>query len=281
MIAAMLSGRSLFVTVITAAALLTAAPSAVAEYGRSGPYLDYLSEPSFSPSGALPKSHYSFGDYYTPIVVAQYGLKAHADYVATHKRKYRRDVRLAARWLVRHQADDGGWHYPFPWTVRGFEPIPAGWISAMGQGQAMSLLWRAWQLERRPAYRRAARLAVRPFRRTVAQGGVKASWDGAIWFEEYPTSEPSLVLNGYMFGLVGLYDVAPWSRRAARLYRRGVRTLRNRIASFDRPGGTWYMPNVEASRYYHGVHVMLLTAIASVSPSDTLLMYRNKWWAIH
>ena len=41
------------------------------------------------------------------------------------------------------------------------------------------------------------------------------------------------------------------------------------------------MPDVPASRYYHSVHVVLLTAIEAVSPSDTLLFYRNKWWTIH
>jgi heparosan-N-sulfate-glucuronate 5-epimerase len=275
------SRRAFSVTVLTAAALFVAAPSAVADYGRSGPYLDYVSEPSSMPSGKLPRSHYSFGDYYTPIVVAQYGLKAHADYIATHRRRYRRDVLLAARWLVRNQADDGGWHYPFPWTVRGFDPIPTGWMSAMGQGQAMSLLWRAFKLKRQPAFRRAARQAVRPFRHPVSQGGLRADYEGLAWYEEYPTSRPSLVLNGYMFGLLGLYDMAPWSRSAARLYRVGVRTLRLRIARFDRPGGSWYMPDVPASRYYHRVHVVLLTAIESVSRSETLRVYRDRWWALH
>ena len=275
------SGRGLAVTVLTAAALFVGTPAAVADYGRSGPYLNYGSEPSFWPSGKLPRGHYSFGDYYTPVTVAQYGLKAHADYAATRKARFRRDTLLAARWLVRHQSRDGGWHYPFDWTVHGFERLPAGWVSAMGQGQAMSLLWRAWQLKRQPAFRRAARRAVRPFKRPVSQGGVRADFEGVAWYEEYPTTRPSLVLNGYMFGLLGLYDVAPWSRSAARLFRVGARSLRLRIARFDRPGGSWYMPGIAASRYYHSVHVVELTAVESVSPSRTLRYYRDRWWALH
>jgi hypothetical protein len=80
-----------------------------------------------------------------------------------------------------------------------------------------------------------------------------------------------------MFGLLGLYDVAPWSRSAGRLYRVGVRTLRARIARFDRPVGSWYMPGVPASDYYNGVHVLLLTALESVSHSRTLRHYRDRW----
>lgn len=274
----MSSGRAVCVGVLTAAALLAGAPSAVADYARSGPYLDYASERTIAPSGKVPRSQYSFGSYYTPVTVAQWGLQAAANYAATRRSRYRRDTLLAARWLVRHQSRDGGWGYPFAWTVPRFETLPAGWISAMAQGQAMSLLWRAYQLKRRPAYRRAARRAVRPFKRPVSQGGVLADFDGLVWYEEYPTTtRPSLVLNGYMFALLGLYDVAPWSRSAARLYRVGARTLRARIARFDRPPGSWYMPDVPASDYYNSVHVLLLTALDSVSPSPTLSLYRDRW----
>jgi hypothetical protein len=276
---AMASGRAISVSVLTAAAVLAGAPSAVGDYARSGPYLDYASEPSIAPSGKVPRSGYSFGSYYTPVTVAQWGLQGAANYAATRRGRYRRDALLAARWLVRHQSRDGGWHYPFAWSVAGFETLPAGWISAMGQGQAMSLLWRAWQLKRRPAYRRAARRAVRPFKRPVSQGGVRADFDGLAWYEEYPTTtRPSLVLNGYMFSLLGLYDMAPWSRTATRLYRVGVRTLRARIARFDRPRGSWYMPGVPASDYYNRVHVLLLTALDSVNHSLTLRHYRDRWW---
>ena len=120
---------------------------------------------------------------------------------------------------------------------------------------------------------------MRPFTRSASRGGVRADFDGVAWYEEYPTrTRPSLVLNGYMFSLLGLYDVAPWSRTAARLYRVGIRTLSARIARFDRPGGSWYMPGVPASNYYHAVHVLQLTALDSVTPSRTLKRYRDRWW---
>lgn len=269
----------LLVTALSAATLLAAAPSAFADYARSGPYLDYASQRTIAPSGTVPKSRYPFGDYYTPVTVAQWGLQADANYAATHKRRYRRDTLLAAGWLVRHQTADGAWGYPFAWTVPKFETLPAGWISSMAQGQAMSLLWRAWHLKQRRAYRKAALRALRPFRRDVSDGGVRTDYEGLVWYEEYPTrTRPSLVLNGYMFALLGLYDIAPWSRSAGRLYRRGMRTLRERIARFDRPpGGSWYMPGAPASEFYNTVHVVLLTALDSVSPSDALRTYRDRW----
>jgi hypothetical protein len=258
-------------------ALVLAAP-AEAAYDRDGPYLDYSTTYALGVHGQIPKAQYSFGTFYTPVTVAQYGLQAATNRLVTGRSVYRSDALLAADWLVRHQGRDGGWRYRFPFTVPGFGPLPAGWISAMAQGQAMSLLWRAYRLRPRPAYRRAAVRALRPFLRSVRAGGVTADFDGVPWFEEYPTRPGSHVLNGYLFSLLGLYDVAPWSARAARLFRLGVASLRARIGRFDRPGGSYYLPGQPASGYYNGVHVDLLGAIDYLRPSPRLQRYRARWW---
>jgi heparosan-N-sulfate-glucuronate 5-epimerase len=259
------------------AALWLAAPAS-AVYGRNGPYLDYATTVQLGEHGKLPVAVYPFGTYYTPVTVAQYGLQAAANYVVTGRRVHRADALLAADWLVRHQRQNGGWLYRFRFTVSGFPPLAPGWISAMAQGQAMSLLWRAYRLRPRAAYRRAALRALRPFERPIDAGGVVSDFDGVPWYEEYPTRPASHVLNGYGFSLLGLYDVAPWSERAARLFRRGVASLRARIRRFDRPGGSFYLPGLPATRYYNKVHVDLLTAIDSVRPSPVLRSYRDLWW---
>lgn len=258
--------------------LVATVPPARAAYGRNGPYLDYATMPSIGPSGRIPLAHYTFGTYPNPVTVAQYGLQAAANYSVTRRRAYRADALRAARWLVRRQAQNGGWRYEFGFTVAGFPPLEPGWISGMAQGQALSLLWRAHRILPRRAYRRAALKALRPFRRSTRAGGVVGNFDGVAWYEEYPTRPDSHVLNGYLFALLGLYDVAPWSRTAAILFRRGVASLRSRIDRFDRPGGSYYLPGQPASAYYNRVHVVLLGAIHSVRPAPVLKKYRGRWW---
>jgi heparosan-N-sulfate-glucuronate 5-epimerase len=262
--------------VLAAAAIMLTAAPAWADYSRNGPYLDYGVAPH-APHGKLPVSTYSFGRFYTPVAIAQYGLRAHANYLATRRRAHRRDVLLAARWFVRHQRRSGAWVYPFRHSFGGFT-LARNWVSALGQGQGMSLLRRAYRLKRRRAYKRAARRALGPFSRTARQGGVLADFDGVPWYEEAPTVPPSYILNGFQFALVGLYDVAPWSRRARRLFRRGMLSLRARIDRFDRPGGSFYYPGRPASRYYHRVHLQLLGALVSVRPSRRLRTYYARWY---
>ena len=86
------------------------------------------------------------------------------------------------------------------------------------------------------------------------------------------------MLNGYLYALLGLYDMAPWSSRAGRLFRRGAASLRARIARFDRPGGSYYLPGLPASNFYNQVHVDLLGAIDFVRPSRRIQVYRSRWW---
>ena len=264
--------------VLTVATLALMAAPASAAYDRDGPYLDYSLIFPLGEHGRLPRAVYPFGSYYTPVTIAQYGLQAASNNLVTGRRVYRSDALLAANWLVRHRRADGSWRYGFPFTVVGFPPLRRGWVSAMAQGQAMSLLWRAYRLRPRAAYRRAAVGALGPFRRSTAAGGVVADFDGVPWYEEYPTQPGSHVLNGYLFSLLGLYDVAPWSAEAGRLFRRGVASLRARIGRFDRPGGSYYLPGLPASGYYNRVHVDLLGAIDYLRPSPRLQRYRARWW---
>jgi heparosan-N-sulfate-glucuronate 5-epimerase len=264
--------------VVTAVIMVLAAGPASAAYDRDGPYLDYSTMYALGVHGKLPRAEYPFGTYYTPVTVAQYGLQAAGNHVLTGRAAYRSDVLLAADWLVRHQRRDGGWRYWFPFTVSGFPALKPGWVSAMAQGQAMSLLWRAHALRPRQAYRRAAVRALGPFRRSTAAGGVVADFDGVPWYEEYPTRPGSHVLNGYLYSLLGLYDIAPWSPVAGRLFRRGVAALRARIGRFDRPGGSYYLPGLPASGYYNRVHVDLLGAIDYLRPSPRLQRFRGRWW---
>jgi heparosan-N-sulfate-glucuronate 5-epimerase len=107
---------------------------------------------------------------------------------------------------------------------------------------------------------------------------VVSDFDGVPWYEEYPTRPGSHVLNGYLFGLLGLYDVMLWSRGARRLFGRGVASLRARLPRFDRPGGSFYLPGLPASAYYNRVHVDLLGAIDYVRPSPVVQRYRGRWW---
>nr|CAD7196457.1 unnamed protein product [Timema douglasi] len=155
----------------------------------------------------------------------------------------------AARWFVRHQdPSTGGWPNPVKRRVApGMADLEPGWYSAMGQGHAISVLARAYHHSGGdPQYLRAAVAALRPFRVTSAEGGVLSSFLGKFpWYEEYPTIPASFVLNGFIYSLLGLYDLKTISspdyvKEAADLFDQGMSSLKRLLLLYDTGSGTSY-----------------------------------------
>jgi hypothetical protein len=201
--------------------------TASAAYSRGGPYLDFgaqvaiadLPEIRFSRQG-IASVRYPFGWHRNPVTTANIGLQAHAYLSIDGRTSDRRRMLRAASGLLRTQRG-GRWEYDFPFTVGGmWETLHPPWISAMAQGLAMSLLTRAYAATGQRRYLQAARGALRPFRRSVPNGGVVRRYGGHRWYEEYPTPTPSYVLNGFGFTLLGLYDLALVSGGADAVSRR-------------------------------------------------------------
>lgn len=117
----------------------------------------------------------------------------------------------------------------------------------MGQGHAISLLARAYHHSKGDSrYLRAAVDGMKPFRVPSKQGGVLAKFLGKFdWYEEYPTTPASFVLNGFIYSLLGLYDLnatAPltMAKEARSLYDQGMISLKKMLVLFDTGSGTIY-----------------------------------------
>lgn len=65
------------------------------------------------------------------------------------------------------------------------------------------------------------------------------------WYEEYPTKPASFVLNGFIYSLLGLYDLnatAPphLTKDVQNLYNQGMVSLKKMLVLFDTGSGTIY-----------------------------------------
>lgn len=212
-----------------------------------------------------------------PLWVAhvQRGLGCYERYLTGDGDEWLDAARSAADLLLKHQADDGGWRQldPYPHTYVLHPP----WVSAMAQGEAASLLVR---VHRETGEGRCAEAAVRaldPMRRLSAEGGASARLDGRWFPEEYPTDPPSFVLNGAVFALWGLRDVAVGldDATAARDFEAGVDALAASIHRWDT--GSWSRYDLHphrvtnvASRAYHELHVTQLEAMDELAPRPEL-----------
>lgn len=200
----------------------------------------------------------------------------------------------AAEWFVKNQdPETGGWPNPVKRKIAAdFLVLEPGWYSAMGQGHAISVLARAfYHSGGDQKYLKAALNGLKPFRVASADGGVLATFLNKYhWYEEYPTQPASFVLNGFIFSLLGLYDLmttAPLdqSQEAEFLYTEGMTTLKNMLPLFDMGSVTVYdlrhftlgiAPNL-ARWDYHATHVNQLLLLGTIDDDPIIAKTAERW----
>lgn len=221
-----------------------------------------------------------------PVMVLQFGLGAwqrSVDPLDDRARQWGEIAELVADWAVVDMDGYGRFvhHQPMPHTYR----IDAGWHSAMSQALGVSLLVRHGYVS--DAARASASLLDPDF------GLVRMGAHGPI-LQEYPATPSPDVLNGWMWGLFGLYDLSiadghmsdDARTKAARAFDAGVHALIAELPSYE-TGRGWStydryphrITNV-ASPFYHRLHVAMLGAlarIASVEQAQELEAVAARW----
>ena len=215
-----------------------------------------------------------------PVTIAQFGLGAWQ--AARDDERWLPALADVAAWLVGELEAAQGLAYRFP--LRHTYRLSAPWLSAMAQGEAASLLVRAAGSLGRPELLEAAAEAVRPL--LEGEGGIVSPTPEGPVLEEYPTSPPAHVLNGWIYALWGLYDVAHAPHpnlRAAALFEQSAAALAARLPRYELPG-RWSrydlyphpLPNV-ASPFYHVLHVEQLRALERLAPDPAFASFAERW----
>jgi hypothetical protein len=237
----------------------------------------------YSPKDAagLPLRVYkSVGSQYNPTRIAAYGLAHFNRYLASSGSECRETFMKTADWFA--AAGDGRWSYHFDWN-----DLNAPWISCMTQGQGISVLARAYHLTGEAKYLESARMALTPLRRPLSMGGVRSRLDDASEFlEEYPSSAPVHVLNGFLFALIGIYDLMrlePGFGPSAG-FDELVQSLESNIGKWDL--GYWSAYDVSTGAYgirnattmaYHRLHITQLRFLGTMLNRAVLRDTADRW----
>jgi len=224
------------------------------------------------------------GKQYNPVTISQCALVNYNYYVNTGEKSYKQVFLRHTDWLVEHQKITpkgfGGWYYNFPW-----QPYQCKnpWVSAMAQGQAISVLVRAYALTQDKSYLKSARLAVDAFEYSVDEGGVRfIDKNGNVFYLEYASELHPYVLNGFIFSLLGLYDYyqTAGSRKALKLFNEGIQTLKVRLKDYDTGDWTYYdLLGHKAGESYHKLHCKLLFELYFITGQHLFLDYAQKWYS--
>ena len=224
---------------------------------------------------------------YLPVTIAQHALGNYDQYLRTRNPLYLRRVLGSANWLVKSLVEfrSGQWG----WVNNHDVPLyflKKPWLSALSQGQALSVLVRAYLETQDEKYREAGQKALKTFSVPVGEGGVLAKWQGFDFFEEYPTEPPSFVLNGFIFALWGLWEFQLITRSPEALahYQAGIRTLECCLHEYQISSLNWsrydlypfQTPHI-ASIFYHKAHIQQLKAMALLTGNEMFNRQAEIW----
>ena len=206
-----------------------------------------------------------------PTVVLQFGLGHWDRWIRSGRRsdEHRERFLSAARWAATAIDHRGGLSI---WPELGFQM--ASPYSAMTQGLAASVLARGWLLKSDDAWLEHARRAVQIMLLPVESGGTSRRTGSGIVLEEGPLVPPNTVLNGWVFGLFGLYDLTlvdgAHGSNIKTALNDTLEALVETLAEFDT--GWWSQYDTEghlASPFYHRLHVAQLGALERTFPAHS------------
>lgn len=225
--------------------------------------------------------------HYIPVTIAQYALGNYDQYIMTGQSEFREVLIRCADWFVANLVQltslVWGWQHAYDNHVYG---LKKPWLSALAQGQALSVLARAYQETHQRDYLEIGNKALRAFFVPVADGGLVAKLAGEDFYEEYPSPIPSYVLNGFIFALWGLRDfqLVSASSEAFERYQTGLETLRRHLPEYNMGLLAWscydlypfQVANI-TSIFYHKLHIQQLLALGLLTNDPSFQVLAATW----
>jgi len=153
------------------------------------------------------KESLEFQQYYNPLFAAYYGLICFNHFIKTKNKKSLDKFWTQVYFLENFVQPFKGQlilSYHFDYKKYNLEK---GWYAGITQSLGSSLFLRAFQLSKEHKYQNIANKLLGAMFIPIEEGGILVhNFEGHPWIEEYPSSPPSYVLNGYLFCLIGLAE---------------------------------------------------------------------------
>jgi hypothetical protein len=239
---------------------------------------------------------------YNPVAISQAAIayfdRWHsAEETPAQAEQDRKSFFNQVNWLMANQQPDGLWLFRFHWSH-----LKRPWWSAMAEGQAMSVLLRAYWVTGADAYLVAARKALSTFDRLSSERGVSSlvivKYRQLTVYQEYLPAHDyhDNVLNGWIFALAGLYEYAIYTGDPTALYDlvaadRGLPAVRFLLPWYDTGKWSYYALDSftattrgpRAHQAYHVLHILQLRWLHSITGDPLMRAYadRFQWYWDH
>lgn len=207
-------------------------------------------------------------EYEFSITIINYGLGL----IDIDHKKNKDKISVIFEWIESNMNKEGG--------IKNYTPLPRyglekGWYSCLTQGLALSFISRCINLKI------VGKKRALPILDLVYGYMMKPSINQKTKFgkilQEFESSETS-VLNGYIFGIYGLYDYG-LIKNDFNFFNYHINNLKKILANYHLKGG-WSFYNLKgvvASRFYHNLHVNMLKSLHVIAGDVYFKDLSEKW----
>jgi len=256
-------------------------------------YMKFLYKANYSgdfDSKGIPMLNYhgNIGLQYNPIAISQWGLGNYNIYKdkKNNTESYNKFIN-SADWLVSNLEKNPDsvyiWNHTFDWVYK--KTLINPWYSGLAQGQGLSVLVRAYDETKDEKYMKAMRRVIGSFFCSTSNGGVTFTDSNEdIWLEEYIVNPPTHILNGFIWGIWGLYDywLLTGNKKVKKLFDGYVKTIKNNLYKYDI--GYWSLYELSdlkirmrSSIFYHKLHITQLKILFAMTNIKLFEEVSNKW----
>lgn len=223
------------------------------------------------------------GTYRNPVQLSQFGFHQYARACEGDERA-RASFLAQATYLAHNQRSDGGYEYPIPAPAFNAKP---GWLSAMAQGEAASVLLRAHAITGDAMYLERGRHALEPLKRDMSRGGASTIDRGDVFFEEVAAEPACHILNGHLYAHFGVWEYVRFGfadDELTTLYHDALRTVERWLPYYDAGGWSCYDLAADsagrrhyAPLWYHHFHIAQLRVFAAMTQRDIFAGMADRW----
>lgn len=217
------------------------------------------------------------GRQYNPLFIAN---QAKLDYTQPDKQEQLKRFLNCTDWLWQnHQLINGKAYYPYRFEFPAYKQKNP-WYSALAQANILNAVYLRYEYGKDLQW---LMLAKQTLAALIPDAEFRLGYyttKGGIWFAEYPSEQPSDVLNGMMAVLIELHSFYSKTSDslALDLFNKGYSALVEKLPEFDSFYGSKYdLTGTLASMAYHQMHIDQLQQIIAIKPNPILEKYKSRW----
>jgi len=154
--------------------------------------------------------------------------------------------------------------------------IEGPWVSGISQGVIASVFIRKYKDSNEEEYLTFAKAAIAYC--LNEQNGLRSNMEEGFWIEEYPSGEGKGVLNGFIFFLIGLGELASLGYFKDE-FEQGVRTLIKELPFFHKGNYVLYGKNISdlGNQLYDQIHFHQLDALYGLTSISGFYTLKDYW----